>query len=586
MSLSKIVFNTSSNEVSAVSSSASEHVCYIFTIYSDTPHVLDLSISSSSDTTATVDNNSTTKIWFEADSFMRLLKCEKQFESLLSPRYNINNKPDNNNNDSQSNNYYHDWPLKWLMFWDELCVYLNEQNLESMFKCRLKCDTMSPDATTRHQLTSRELLRWCEETAFVSLECIQYLLLSALTIDFTNKSTFTKWLDEFSDRVKYRRNSFNIEYVDLAKRNNVSTNIIYSSVNDNDPSTSTTTATVAVNDKPNRGDVGGINNNDNNQYLENNERTKNVNYLILTKQFETILSSVDEYKMLLDVPIISTTNSPESIINTKCILEKQQTFSHKHQSMTDNYNITDKTAATAASITAAPPATNSIIIRDNVTSSTSSAMPQSPPAITANEFYEYHHDNQLHKHQINKQLQHQQQQQQQHYEYMSQIQQASILYKYLGNQQYQQQQQEPQQHQCHHNYIQYGNIGSTTATTTTSTTTASGVNVTSDTWWYWATNAHLQNLGIVNMGCTNNPDKRMLILNMGTMTEYKYLALFKVNNRWQTEKMINEMFKCHHIQRGFYKFDISTISMSDTILKYMKRCMVKNYELFLIRHKK
>lgn len=325
--------------------------------------------------------------------------------------------------------------------------------------------------------------------------------------------------------------------------------------------------------------------------------------MFLAKQFDKILSSADEYKMLIDVPIMSETNPSESSINTKCWLEKQQTHRHRQHSMATNAEkssmitsmsagSTVTTAPSAAAVMSSQPtgiaaATNGYCNynaannnNNNTTTSTSNLNDNDNDDESTDDGYDvtqyrrkayrlYPDQKQLHN---------------QHYEYMRQIQQASLLYKYLGNQQYQQ-----QQHQ-YQTYLQYGNIGhsanvSTTAAAAAATTVKASPASDVGTWWYWATNSHLQNLGIVNMGCTNNPEQRLMILNMGAMNDYKYLALFQINNRWVAEKMISEIFTHQHIQRGFYRFDVSgTLTMSDIILKHMKRCMQKNYALFLIQH--
>lgn len=702
-------------ETTITTTTTSEIVCYIFTIYSTettTPTTTTASslsskpIKCSSKKTILDDNNNENNIkncssnkskskcnnnnanvWFEADSFMRLLKCEKQFKELIKHNRlddNDDNSTIDKNNNSETKLLSHkNWPINWLMFWDELCIYLDEQSLESMFKCRLKCDTLSADARTRHQLTSREFLKWCEHTVFVSLECIHYLLLSALTTEFVDKSTFTNWLDEFIDRVKCRHSSFHIEYVDLlktldstsnndalfsnnklsSKNGSSSLSLLSALATTAQPQKqSTKIATTAVtlnNNMPNNlnGAVGVTSKYLKNDYADsadahpntgtNNETNTNTNYTqFLTKQFETILSSADEYKMLIDVPLMCTTNSLESTINTTGLLETEQT-TLKHQPSTTMINSSNNNSNSEN----APESVSSLVVID-VGSKNMPPPPPPPPLpqqqqVLIKSAYEEKTKTSLY--------QQQQQQQQRHLDYMQQIQNASILYKYLDR----------QEHQFCPNFLHYGgtnsNHGSGVASVAygLSNTGTGIVRNTNDTvysvcansdlgypidtshasaatfahaaavvaasnnirngssahnsnghgsrsicrdastfnftntnfnvgnvkhsnnnnntvWWYWATNVHLETYGIVHMGCTNNPEKRMMILNMGAINEYRYLALFQVNNRWLAEKLINDTFREHHLQRGFYKFDISETSMQETILKYMRGIIHSN----------
>lgn len=267
MSLTKIVFKNHALCTCCCKNIGAEYTCYTFTL-----------LESKDLMSASVQEQK--PIWFEATGFMRLFQCDARIGKI---KYDVVHKY---------------WPKKWIRFWGELCVHLNVQCTESLFKRRLKCHTIGSNATTIHQIKPNdEFLKWYDHTIFLSLECIQYLLLSPLTSNFFNKFTFTTWLGKFISHVKCRHSSFHIEYVDLMN------DVLWS----NGPCV------------PYR--IPAVNNSNNSQFEQ--LHFGNINYHILVKQFETILKSNDEYKVLVDVPLYTHTldleDAPKSNVSVDFI---------------------------------------------------------------------------------------------------------------------------------------------------------------------------------------------------------------------------------------------------------------------------
>lgn len=67
-------------------------------------------------------------------------------------------------------------------------------------------------------------------------------------------------------------------------------------------------------------------------------------------------------------------------------------------------------------------------------------------------------------------------------------------------------------------------------------------NATTVTFLYWATTQKYKKQGLVHIGCTNNPRKRISMLNVGNEDFYEYLIMYKVSNRSIAENLVSTTF--------------------------------------------
>lgn len=75
------------------------------------------------------------------------------------------------------------------------------------------------------------------------------------------------------------------------------------------------------------------------------------------------------------------------------------------------------------------------------------------------------------------------------------------------------------------------------------------------TYLYWATTSKYKKLGLVHIGCTNHPSKRISMLNVGNEDFFQFLILYKVNNRNESERVISTSFANQLVNsNGLYWF--------------------------------